>query len=662
MTSQTFTLPYQTVLDGNGNPVSGALAFFYQAGTTTPQDVYTTSDLATAHTNPVVADSSGRLPPIYLNGGLEYRVIIRNSDNNLVYDSDDFNEPITAEEVGRAIYARSDGEISASVTPTSFAYPVGDVRRYGMATTETAANNTTALTRAISVGENLFFPSGDFTVQAFQDPAAGTVWTGDGRIVTSDSHRRTWEYGAVQSTQGDSTYYVDPAGNDANLGTQASPFRTLNRALQQIPQLVRFGDTVTIQLVDGTHSQSDLAVADMTRPAVGYITKSIAQDRSVSITGNDLNGSIVIRGTTQAGTIIQTSANITYGIYAAQSVNVVLENLTIQSDGTNPADALVTANRNSYVHMSDVTLDGDNQADQCLVAEAGGIIEIKGASTLADATNNIVAFEESMVVISGTTVVGAAGTSALAGRGTIKMAGTSSVTGDIEAEGTEILTRGTDTSNRIVFSGAVTLFNGDLQSVFTNFTGATLDLSNTDVQLNVCSWSGQIIMRGGAIRLRSTTTSYVSPATASTVANPLALLGDAQLYMDSNADIAGSGSVNNAIRGVNTQAVAANATNINYQAQSGRIMQTEITANGVYTACPIAPASSDFSQPPNEGDRLTLLYTSGSNSVQVVDSSTAEIVSGAIVLGAGSGEYTSIELAYRSDRIWQEVGRSLVNP
>ena len=183
MTSQTFTLPYQTVLDGNGNPVSGALAFFYQAGTTTLQDVFTTSDLATAHTNPVVADSSGRLPPIYLNGSLEYRVIIRNSDNNLVYDSDDFNEPLTAAEVGRAIYARSAGEISASVTPTTFIYPPGDIRRYG-AVGDGATDDAPAITTASDANERVIIPGDlDFRVNQSVIVTTATNFVGDGASI-----------------------------------------------------------------------------------------------------------------------------------------------------------------------------------------------------------------------------------------------------------------------------------------------------------------------------------------------------------------------------------------------------------------------------------------------------------------------------------------------
>lgn len=45
---------------------SGALAYFYEGGTTTPLTVYHDSGQTSAHTNPVVADASGRWPDIFV--------------------------------------------------------------------------------------------------------------------------------------------------------------------------------------------------------------------------------------------------------------------------------------------------------------------------------------------------------------------------------------------------------------------------------------------------------------------------------------------------------------------------------------------------------------------------------------------------------------------
>lgn len=48
--------------DNNGNVLSGGKIYSYEAGTTTPLATYTSSTGNTAHTNPIVLDSAGRVP------------------------------------------------------------------------------------------------------------------------------------------------------------------------------------------------------------------------------------------------------------------------------------------------------------------------------------------------------------------------------------------------------------------------------------------------------------------------------------------------------------------------------------------------------------------------------------------------------------------------
>lgn len=48
--------------DNNGVPLAGGLIYTYAAGTTTPQTTYTSSAGTTAHPNPIVLNSAGRVP------------------------------------------------------------------------------------------------------------------------------------------------------------------------------------------------------------------------------------------------------------------------------------------------------------------------------------------------------------------------------------------------------------------------------------------------------------------------------------------------------------------------------------------------------------------------------------------------------------------------
>lgn len=57
-----FQYPLFEAYDSNGDPCSGCSLYTYQAGTTTARTVYKERALTTAHTNPIVLNSSGRPP------------------------------------------------------------------------------------------------------------------------------------------------------------------------------------------------------------------------------------------------------------------------------------------------------------------------------------------------------------------------------------------------------------------------------------------------------------------------------------------------------------------------------------------------------------------------------------------------------------------------
>lgn len=70
--------PRFQAFDSNGDPLSGGKVFFYQAGTSTKQDTYTTSACSVANANPVVLDSRGEAA-IYLNQTTRYKIILTSS-------------------------------------------------------------------------------------------------------------------------------------------------------------------------------------------------------------------------------------------------------------------------------------------------------------------------------------------------------------------------------------------------------------------------------------------------------------------------------------------------------------------------------------------------------------------------------------------------------
>lgn len=78
--------------DANANNLNGAKWFFYQSGTSTPQSVYTTEALSTAHSNPVTSDASGKFPNVFFDASLAYRGVLKTADEaTTIYDIDPIN-------------------------------------------------------------------------------------------------------------------------------------------------------------------------------------------------------------------------------------------------------------------------------------------------------------------------------------------------------------------------------------------------------------------------------------------------------------------------------------------------------------------------------------------------------------------------------------------
>jgi hypothetical protein len=177
--SLTYT-PRQTVVNGSGRPYAGARAWFYRAGTTTAQSVFSDSARVTPHTNPVVANAAGRFPQIYLSPAYDYRCIVKDSGGNTLFDDDYIPSTIAVrrETVGTALYPLTDAESAAEVVPTDYAYPPYDARRYGA-----AGDGTTDDTAAIA---NLFAAAASGSVIDLAG-LSYKIYTGNSGVASGDA-------------------------------------------------------------------------------------------------------------------------------------------------------------------------------------------------------------------------------------------------------------------------------------------------------------------------------------------------------------------------------------------------------------------------------------------------------------------------------------------
>lgn len=88
MSGFRYSTPYQTALDTAGVTLPGALLYFYQSGTATPLTTYSDAALSLPNTNPVVSDAGGLFPNIFLQSGVDYKVILKDADGNQLWQAD----------------------------------------------------------------------------------------------------------------------------------------------------------------------------------------------------------------------------------------------------------------------------------------------------------------------------------------------------------------------------------------------------------------------------------------------------------------------------------------------------------------------------------------------------------------------------------------------
>lgn len=103
--------------DPSGAPYSGAKVYFFDAGTTTPQVVYTDAALSIPHDHPAEADAGGKFPPIFFPDQSTYRVRITDVDGVTIWDVDNISNPTT-----------SPPEFPDSDTDPEFLFQTGDVK------------------------------------------------------------------------------------------------------------------------------------------------------------------------------------------------------------------------------------------------------------------------------------------------------------------------------------------------------------------------------------------------------------------------------------------------------------------------------------------------------------------------------------------------------
>lgn len=155
--------------DNSGVPLAGGLVYTYAAGTTTPQTTYTTSAGSTAHANPIVLDSAGRVASggeIWLTDPLAYKFVLKTSAAVTIATYD--NVPGNASGIYATFAASSGSSLvgyiqgstgSVATTVQAKLREVVSVKDFG-AVGDGVTNDTAAINAALTASEVVFFPVG----------------------------------------------------------------------------------------------------------------------------------------------------------------------------------------------------------------------------------------------------------------------------------------------------------------------------------------------------------------------------------------------------------------------------------------------------------------------------------------------------------------------
>lgn len=194
------------------------------------------------------------------------------------------------------------------------------------------------------------------------------------------------------------TWYVAPTGSDTTGdGTLTSPFKTVQKAWNNLPQFVYHPQT--IQLADGVYNESVEPASEQARASILYGYGKTTAYRSSS-NGEEIDGAITIRGnlTTPANVVIETTDEYKYGVYI-QKGNVGINGVTIQSNGTDKASSLLVAHRtDTYVHIFNTVIDGRNNASFGMYTESNGQIEMAKDSTVMGCDTNVATLTDGDVI------------------------------------------------------------------------------------------------------------------------------------------------------------------------------------------------------------------------------------------------------------------------
>lgn len=302
-------------VDGNGNVRANAKLYFYQTGTTTLQDTYADAALSAVNTNPVVADSNGLFPAIYLGDPptfVAYKAVLKTSADVTVWTTDPIaGAPVTTPISSSLLRGYLSGLQYTSSTGTTYSQDAG---------VATDDSNTVVLSlvsgtiNSATVGAN-GIDAGALTATAtFHAFAIGKTDGTTARLLSASPSSPTMPSGYVYKRR------------TASMRTTVS---------SQIIPYLQTGDKFVLTASNADISATNPGTTAATR-TLGSVPTGISVEPIMSVTINsDSSGDQVYLSSLSQTDVACNALNAQVAIFAAPTVTAVQTAATVSGIFTN---------------------------------------------------------------------------------------------------------------------------------------------------------------------------------------------------------------------------------------------------------------------------------------------------------------------------------------
>lgn len=209
-------------LDAGADPVSGGECYVYTAGTTTPVTTYSDSALTIAQAHPIIANSAGEFPDIYVAAGA-YKVVVKDASSVTLYETDNVTtvSVTSISDTQWGYLAALDQGLATTDNPT-FASPVVSYKS-GTAVTPAAQDTFVGQHSTLAADyAGMILPSGTSGFPYYLMGPAATPYDG-GVVYDVANEEIELKAGGNVIVRAGAGYFAPQQDMGADLGTLAAP-------------------------------------------------------------------------------------------------------------------------------------------------------------------------------------------------------------------------------------------------------------------------------------------------------------------------------------------------------------------------------------------------------------------------------------------------------